>query len=125
MRKRVLKCFDKPSLTKQYFKDECDINKLVKKFCDVGSLHAQTLQGHASGQYGDFSEIPDYRSALDQVRRAGESFNALPAVVRARFQNDIAGFLDFCHDERNAEELRAMGLLKDPAPEGVVDGSMT
>lgn len=113
-RNRVLKHFNKPSMTKQYFRDECDINKIVKKYCDVGSLHSQILQGHASGEYGDFSDIPDYRSALDQVRRAGESFQTLPAVVRARFSNDVAGFLDFCNDPNNREELRAMGLLKEP-----------
>lgn len=115
---RVLKHFNKPSLTKQYFKDECDINKIVKKYCDVGSLHAQLLQGHASGQYGDFSDVPDYRSALEQVRKAEESFKDLPAIVRARFQNDVAGFLDFCHDPANTDELRSMGLLKSAAPEG-------
>lgn len=113
---RVQKNFEQPSLTKQSFKNECDINQIIRRYIDTGGLSAQNLQGYASGEYGDFSDIPDYRSALDQVRRAGEAFDTLPAVVRERFQNNVAGFLDFCNDPSNLDELRALGLARPVAP---------
>ncbi len=112
---RFQKRFERPSLTKQSFKNECDVNQIVRRYIDTGGLSAQNLQNYATGEYGDFSDIPDYRTALDQVRRAGEAFSTLPAVVRERFKNNVAGFLDFCHDPENLDELRRMGLAR-PAP---------
>lgn len=97
--------------TKQSFRDECDVNKIMKRFkrsAGVGFL--DRYQGYLSGQFGDFSEVVDYRTALDQVRQANEVFGRLPAVVRKRFGNDPASFLDFVHDPANVGELVKMGL---------------
>jgi len=66
---------------------------------------------------GDFSEVVDYRTALEQVAKADEAFMALPAKVRARFSNDAAEFLDFVHNPANKEELVSMGLANPPVVE--------
>lgn len=108
---KVLKIFEKPSRTKQAFRDECDINKIMQRFKKVAGVeYLEKFNGYVSGQFGDFSAVADYRSALDQVRRAEAVFMALPAIVRKRFENDAAKFLDFCHDPANIDEMVSMGL---------------
>lgn len=116
-RKRVQKFFDKPSLTHQSFKDESDINQIVGKFTRSSFSNAQ--EALLNARYADFSEVVDYRTALDLIMQADESFMALPAIVRKRFDNDPAVFLDFVENPDNLDELRELGLAnpkpKEPA----------
>lgn len=122
-RVRVQKFFRKPSLTRQEFKDEADLGKTIKRFAKTpeGRVALQNAQGFVSGRFEDVSEIPDYRTALDQVNAANRKFMALPAIVRKRFDNDAALFLDFCSDPKNIDELRKLGLAK-PVSENAVKG---
>uniref|UniRef100_UPI0040479206 hypothetical protein n=1 Tax=Pseudomonadota TaxID=1224 RepID=UPI0040479206 len=108
----ALYCED-PSRTKQSFKEECDINTILKRFNVTGQLPVSPLQP----QYGDFSGVFDYQTALNAVIVAQESFNALPATVRNRFANDPAAFVDFCSDESNREEMIRLGLVIEKATE--------
>lgn len=115
MRKRVQKIFEKPSLTRQEFRKECDLALTIKRFAKTpeGRLALRNAQGYAgNAQFLDVTAIPDYRTALDTVNRSNASFLALPAIVRRRFDNDAAYFLDFCSDPKNLPELRQMGLAK-------------
>jgi phage internal scaffolding protein len=109
-------CFSKPSLTKQSFRDECDINNILRKFNVTGQLPVGSVQP----QYGDFSGITDYQSALNAVMAAQDSFLALPAKVRARFDNDPALFVEFASDEANKDEMKALGLLSQETAQAVV-----
>lgn len=95
-----------PSLAQQSSKDECDINEIVRRF----NLSGQLPQGVSVPQYGDFSEVSDYHTALNMVRAADLAFMALPAHIRARFANDAGAFVDFCSDPANLEEMRSLGL---------------
>lgn len=103
---------DDPSLTVQSFRDECDVNLIVKRFRNVhGRDYEDVACGFPEGMFfGDFSDVCDYQTALESVRRADESFNRLDPKVRARFDNDPGKFLDFCSDPKNLEDLREMGL---------------
>lgn len=114
-RKRVQKHFFEPSRTKQSFKAECDINHIMKRFKKVAGVDImERFQGYAGGTYGDFSEVTDYRTAIEQVNRANETFMALPAKVRARFSNDPAEFLDFVQNPVNSKEMVELGLASKP-----------
>jgi len=108
--------FSKPSLAKQSFRDECDINNILRKFNVTGELSIGSVQP----QYGDFSGITDYQSALNAVMAAQDSFLQLPAKVRARFDNDPALFVDFASDEANKDEMKALGLLREETVQAVV-----
>ena len=108
--------FVKPSRTQQQFRDECDINNILERFNVTGQLPAGTVQP----QYGDFSGITDYQSALNAVMAAQDSFLQLPAKVRARFDNDPALFVDFASDEANKDEMKALGLLREETATAVV-----
>ncbi len=108
--------FTRPSRTQQSFRDECDINNILRKFNVTGQLPVGSVQP----QYGDFSGITDYQSALNAVMAAQDSFLQLPAKVRARFDNDPALFVEFASDEANKDEMKAMGLLSQETAQAVV-----
>ncbi len=108
--------FTRPSRTKQSFRDECDINNILRQFNVTGELRVGSVQP----QYGDFSGITDYQSALNAVMAAQDSFLQLPAKVRAKFDNDPALFVEFASDEANRDEMKAMGLLHEETAQAVV-----
>ena len=107
---------EEPSLTQQHFKDETDINNILRQFNVTGLLPESPL----SPRYGDFSGIGDYQSALNAVIAAESEFEALPAQIRARFNNDPAALIDFLDDDNNREEAVKLGLLDQPKAESTV-----
>lgn len=100
--------FSSPSLAKQSFKDECDINVIMGRYIRTGVL-PETVQ-RLEAQFADVSEV-DFQSAMELVAGAQSMFNELPSNIRNRFQNDPAQFLAFTSDEKNRPELAEMGLL--------------
>ncbi len=100
-------CCDEPSLAQQQFKEETDINEIVRRFGITGELPS----GVRAPQYGDFTGVYDYHSALNAVIAAENAFMAMPAEIRTRFDNDPAKFVDFCSDESNREEAVKLGLV--------------
>lgn len=111
--RKYAKKFLRESLTKQSFKDECNINLIVKRFEKHQVLdHLAKTQG----RYGDFLSAPDFHEAQIRVAAAKEAFASLPAAVRKRFNNDPGAFMSFATDPENKGELRKMGLLKAEAP---------
>lgn len=103
----------KPSLTKQSFKKECDINVIMKKFEKTGLVSHFNAQ---QGQYGNFIGAPDYHAAMNLLVAADEMFQSLPSKIRARFHNDPAEFLDFAQDEANEAEMIKLGLKRSEKP---------
>ena len=101
-----LACPD-PSLAQQNFKDESDINYIVRQFGLTGELPGQTI----SPQYGDFTGVLDYHSAVNAVLAAQDEFMDLPAQMRSRFDNDPAKLIDFLQNEENREEAIKLGLV--------------
>jgi len=100
-----------PSMTQQQFREEADINTIVRRF----GLTGQLPENPRLPTYGDFTEVTDYQTALNAVRLADESFMALPAPIRAEFDNDPQKLLLALDDERNADRLRELGLLNPKA----------
>lgn len=106
--------FRQPSQTKQAFKDECDINNILRRFEKTAIV--EHLNRH-EGRYGDFTDVPqDYQACLDQVRNAEAMFMELPAKLRARFANNPGHFLAFVDDPANAQEMENLGLARRKAP---------
>jgi len=94
-------------------REECDINKIVAK-----ARKGQMVSHVASRPmtYGDFSDVGDYKTALDRLRAADEYFGHLPAVVRQAFQNDPAAFLDASETPEGVLKLQELGLLPKEKP---------
>lgn len=93
--------------TQQSFKDECDINILMKRFLVGGQLPVDVRMP----TYGDFTGVSNFHEAVNAVRTASEAFMEMPPDVRARFHNDAGEFVDFCSDDANREEAIKLGLV--------------
>ncbi|WNK14227.1 MAG: internal scaffolding protein [Microvirus sp.] len=107
-------------VTKQEFKDECDINNIVNRGLLTG-IDPSTPWAHPPvGRYGDFFDVPDYQQALEIIRQSEEQFAALPVRTRERFQHNPEELLRFVNDPANLEAARALGMLREsdlpPAP---------
>lgn len=101
--------------TQQHAKDETDINIILKKF---GVTH----ESARASMPPSFINVPDHldmQTVLQIVDQAEDSFLALPAEVRARFDNDLARYVGFVDDRIRAGDtptLREMGLVAPEAP---------
>ncbi len=104
-----------PGLTKQSFRDECDVNFIMNKWQRTGEIPADQL-GKMRPEYGDFSNPNDYMTALNQVLEAQEAFASLPAFLRDRFANEPANLLRFLSIPENQEEAIKLGLATAPDP---------
>ena len=87
--------------TKQTFKDETDINKILQRAEKTGTIsHINKHQG----SYSDFADF-DYFGNLQMLTRGREIFDDLPAELRNEFQNSPAGFFDYVNDPANKDRL--------------------
>lgn len=103
-----LDCSGDKGRTQQSFKQEVDINHIVKMYGITGKLPEnvpQVLQG-------DFEEVVDFQSAMNLIVKARESFDAMPADVRSRFDNDPHKFLEFTSNPANFDEAVKFGLIR-------------
>lgn len=106
-------CSQDPPITQQSGKDECDINKIIEK-ATRGQIinHVNALPA----KYGDFSNVPDFQTALNLVQEAQEAFSQLTTDVKKRFNQNPQELMDFLQDPKNDEEARKLGLVN-PLPE--------
>lgn len=108
LRKRVQIQFDEVSRTKQAHKDECDVNKILKRYQQTQQLsHVNQVKG----QYGDFSNVTDFQSSLNSVMEAEQNFMGLPAHIRKKFGNDPSALIHFLSDDKNYDHALELGLL--------------
>jgi len=104
-----LRCED-ATRTQQHFKDETDINNILRQFNITGQLPKKAI----TPQYGDFSGVLDYHTALNAVIAAEDEFMTLPATLRARFDNDPQELVEFLNNPQNMDEAQKLGLVKKP-----------
>lgn len=108
-----LDCSILPDRTKQANKDECDINKIIKRFEKTGMVdHLNTTEPY----YADVSELVGYQEALNVVNKAEELFLSLSTEVRERFGNDPQKLFEFVNKEENIPEMVKLGIavLREP-----------
>lgn len=102
--------------TKQQFKDETDINKILARYEKTGQLtHISTVMP----QYGDFTMVTDYQTAVHQVQEAQDAFMSIPAKIRSQFDNDPHKLIEFLDDPNNDQAAIDLGLkegVKTPDP---------
>lgn len=101
--------------TKQSFRDECDINRIMARYLSTGEL---PNLNQVEPQYLDCTAF-DYQEHQNFIAGAMSLFHELPSAIRNRFKNSPAEFLDFCSQDKNRPELTEMGLLR-PITEPVI-----
>jgi len=104
-----------PSMTKQEFVDQCDINNILKQFKMTGMVTHISAKA-AQGEYLDLPDDVDFQTSLNIVHQAEAAFATLPSKIRTRFENDPAQFLAFMADPKNMAEASQLGLLQKAAP---------
>lgn len=99
---------DEPSMTKQQFQKECDINNIIAKFQKTGVLEHQSK---FAPRYSEYTP-ENLADALFIITEANSMFEELPAVIRERFNNSPAEFLQFVQDPDNEAEMIELGLAE-------------
>jgi len=97
-----------PGLTKQSMAKDTDINLIMAKYQKTG------LVNFVNENQGEYMEAPelDFHQAIEYIAKSKELFDEMPSSLRKRFNNDPGEFLDFVHDENNADEMVSLGLAK-------------
>lgn len=107
-------CTEGPSMTRQEFAEECDINSIMSRY---DSYLADPMRSIREPSYVDFTVMPStLMGAMDAFKAAEAAFMTLPAQVRREFDNDPAMFADFASEPTNVDQMRDWGLAK-PLPE--------
>lgn len=102
------------SRTKQSFRDQVNINKIIAKYQRTGMIEHVNSQAPI---YGDASIVDSYQRSLEVVAQAEAAFAALPAEIRSKFENDPVKLMEFLADDANREEAIKLGLRRKPPPE--------
>lgn len=98
--------------TKQSFRDDTDINKMLAKAQRAGSI--AHLQKHGA-YYGDFSEIDNLLDAHLMYERGVEIFEDLPSELRREFGNSPTEFFNYVNNPENADKLaEKLPMLAEP-----------
>jgi len=114
--------FTYPTMAQQHFKDECDVNNILRKYESTGLV---THVANGTPSYGDFSSVLEFQQAQNILIEAQDAFDALPASLRKRFDNDPAVMLEFIENPDNREEAEKLGLVNKQSLEaGEVAGSV-
>lgn len=88
--------------TKQSFKNDTDINKILKKAQKQGTL--SHLQKHGA-HYADYSDVPTLLEAHARIQSGQKVFDELPSELRNEFGNDQFAFFEFVNKTENAGKL--------------------
>lgn len=96
-------------MTEQQYKDECDINTILRNYGAVPVPIAEKIP-----RFADVSEVGDFAKSLSMVTRATEAFEAQPSSLRARFGHDPSAFYEFVSNPDNRAECIKLGLIEEP-----------
>lgn len=106
-----------PSLTRQEFAEECDINVLMARYDSAIGGGPNNLPPADAIHYVDWTTAPStLLEYMDLMRESERAFMMLPAVVRKEFENDPVQFCDFASDPENLPQMATWGLAKAPEP---------
>lgn len=108
LHKRVPTIIHGASRTMQSFKQECDINNILKNYTKTGFLP------HINKNQPNYFDVPsniDYQIALNTIMDAEQRFAALPASVRDQYKNDPGQLIAALQDPAQHDKLRELGVL--------------
>nr|QJB19020.1 MAG: internal scaffolding protein [Microvirus sp.] len=100
-----------PSRTSQEFAEESDINNIMARYIKTGTIPVYADRMMLDG---DMHEMT-FHEMQNVIANATSSFMQLPAVIRERFDNDPAKFVDFASEKGNQDQLREWGMLSPEA----------
>lgn len=99
-----------PSRTQQHFRNECDINNIMKRYLTTGYLTDPMNVSTRKPMFGDFSNVSEFQNAQNVIADAVQAFEAMPSYLRKRFQNNPVLFLEFVNNSDNYDEAVKLGI---------------
>lgn len=97
---------DKPSLTDESYKQECDIDFIISNFVQRGIEPPQ----HQI-DYGKQYTSDDFANAMQTVAECKTAYECLPATEKEKFNNSVTNYLDFISDPKNLKESYEKGYI--------------
>lgn len=79
---------DSPSLARQEFEPECNINNILAKFKVTGVLVDPTVRSLRTPMFLDCTSIPSLEQYHDMLNDLVEQFDSLPDEVKSVFNGD-------------------------------------
>ncbi len=102
--------------TKQCFRDECNIEKIMARADVTGTI---SHMAKYEGVYADFSDF-DFHKQNNMLARGAEIFAALPAEIRKEFNQSEAEFFKYVNDPANADDLaNKLPMLAAPGKQNI------
>ncbi len=98
-----------PSETVQAESEKADINKILKRYKEVGIIENLNL---TEASFPDVTELGDFQDVMETARVAETEFLKLPSKVREVFNHDVATWLDTAHDQEKRASLVEAGEIK-------------
>lgn len=109
-----LTCND-PTKAQQQFKEEADINNILRKFLNTGELN--TI---GEARYANIEELADLQDVIVTRAQVEEAWNALPAIARNALNDPetMVRYVEHCLQTGDLDPLRELGLAnpKQDAP---------
>lgn len=87
--------------TKQAYKDETDINRILSRAQKTGTI--SHLAKHQP-QYGDFADF-DFFENSNKLIQGRQIFDELPSEIRREFNQSPAEFFQFVNNPENTDRL--------------------
>lgn len=106
--KRITAPHSNEMITKQEYKDECNIYNILNQYQQTGII---SHINENKPLYTDLPDSMDYQQSLEILTQAGEAFDALPSKVREHFSNDPGRFLAAFSDPSQLNYLHELGLV--------------
>lgn len=105
-----------PSLTKQEFKEEVDINTIINRFLKTGEPPPMPVPEH----FMDLTGKKTYFEMQSQIAEANHAFYRLPADIRTAAQNSPEVWADQvvkAVEKKDGEAILKLGLTLDVEPQ--------
>jgi len=104
------------SKTLQSFRDESDVNNIMRRYKKTGILIPESVQ-RRQAFYGDFVERGfDFQQAQNALLAANETFMSLSAELRYRFHNNPLEYIRFIENPANRDECIKLGFRTEKIP---------
>lgn len=99
--------FEHASMTDRSFKDECDINTIVRRAVTQG-----LPQPDKEAVYADLANMPkDLQESYEYMQKAEDQFMTLPSELRYEFGNDPLALISAIHNGTHRELFVQHGLI--------------
>ncbi len=98
----------------QHYKNECDINHIMKRYKETGVLKGPEPHGAKPQMpnFMDLSEEISYIDARNAIDEGIKAFGQLDPKIRKRFHQNPEEFLEFMGDKKNLPEAQMLGLIE-------------